>query len=54
MKYDAILAKAELERYAVIIRHHIRQARANGDNVTAKYFRRKLIELAEDARKAMK
>ncbi len=52
MKYDAELARAEVEKYIILVQHHIRQAKVNKDSPTAKHLNNRVAKLSEEARSA--
>jgi len=47
--FDKALALAELEQFAILMQHHLRQMQLAGDRDTAKEFATRLGKLKSDA-----
>jgi len=53
MKYDPAMSRAEVERCVILIQHHIRQARQNGDKDTLEAIRKSVTGLRQDSLSAI-
>ena len=54
MEYDAALSRAEVERCVILMLHHLRQARQNGDITNLDGFRQRTAKLQKEIENAMR